>query len=104
MRIHFVLPQLTPFYGMEKAAALLMLGLRAAGATVSGTVVSGEVPEQARGMDIDSLRISRSTLRLGRAVPPLRRRLARLPTDAHVVASGLWASAPVGLALAGTRR
>jgi glycosyltransferase involved in cell wall biosynthesis len=104
MKIHFVLPQLTPFYGMEKAAALLMLGLRATGATVSATVVSGDVPEQARGMDIDTLRISRSTLRLGRAVPPLRQRLAQLPADVHVVASGLWASAPVGLALAGTGR
>ena len=104
MKIHFVLPQLTPFYGMEKAAALLMLGLQEAGAAVSATLVSGDVPEQARGMDIDSLRISRSTLRLGRAVPPLRQRLARLSADVHVVASGLWASAPVGLALAGTGR
>jgi glycosyltransferase involved in cell wall biosynthesis len=99
-----VLPQLTPFYGMEKAAALLMLGLQAAGAAVSATLVSGDVPEQARGMDIDALQISKSTLRLGRAVPPLRQRLARLPADVHVVASGLWASAPVGLALAGTGR
>jgi glycosyltransferase involved in cell wall biosynthesis len=104
MRIHFVLPQLLPFYGMEKAATLLMIGLQKSGATVSATVVSGDVPERARGLDIDGLRIEKSALRLGIAVPYLRQRLARLPADVHVVASGLWASAPVGLALLGTGR
>jgi glycosyltransferase involved in cell wall biosynthesis len=89
---------------MEKAATLLMIGLQEAGACVSATVVSGDVPIQARGLNIQTLGIRRSTFRLGVAVPPLRRRIARLPEDVHVVASGLWASAPVGLALAGTGR
>jgi glycosyltransferase involved in cell wall biosynthesis len=104
MKIHFVLPQLVPFYGMEKAATLLMIGLQASGATVSATVVSGDIPARARGLNIDALGIRRSALRLGVAVPPLRQRLGRLPTDVHIVASGLWASAPVGLALMGTGR
>ena len=104
MKIHFVLPQLVPFYGMEKAAALLMIGLQASGTAVSATVVSGDVPVQARGLDIEALNIRRSAVRLGTAVPQLRRRLTRLPSDVHIVASGLWASAPVGLALAGTCR
>ena len=104
MKIHFVLPQLAPFYGMEKAATLLMTGLQESGAEVSATVVSGDIPAPARGLDIGSLGIERSALRLGIAIPHLRQRLARLPTDVHIVASGLWASAPVGLALVGTGR
>ena len=104
MKIHFVLAQLAPFYGMEKAATRLMIGLRESGAAVSATVVSGGVPGQAHGLDIDRLNIGMNALRLGTAVPHLRRRLARLPADAHIVASGLWAAAPVGLALAGTGR
>jgi glycosyltransferase involved in cell wall biosynthesis len=104
MKIHFVLPQLLPFYGMEKAATLLMIGLQESGATVSATVVSGDIPVQARGLDIDALEIRKSAPRLGIAVSPLRRRLTRLPADVHIVASGLWASAPVGLALVGTGR
>jgi glycosyltransferase involved in cell wall biosynthesis len=104
MKIHFVLPQLVPFYGMEKAATLLMIGLQDSGAAVSATVVSGDIPARARGLNIDALGVRRSALRLGIAVPHLRRQLARLPADVHIVASGLWASAPVGLALMGTGR
>ena len=93
-----------PFYGMEKAATQLMIGLQKSGAIVSATVVSGDVPAQARGLDLDPLGIRKSALRLGTTVPHLRRRLTRLPADVHIVASGLWASAPVGLALVGTGR
>ena len=57
MKIHFVLPQLMPFYGMEKAATQLMIGLQKSGAAVSGTVVSGDIPMPARGLDIDGLGI-----------------------------------------------
>jgi glycosyltransferase involved in cell wall biosynthesis len=89
---------------MEKAATLLMLGLQEAGADVSATVVSGEIPGRARELDVTALRIRKTGPRLGVAVPHLRRRLARLPADVHIVASGLWASAPVGLALLGTGR
>jgi glycosyltransferase involved in cell wall biosynthesis len=104
MKIHFVLPQLVPFYGMEKAATQLMIGLQESGAAVSATVMSGDIPVHARALDIEALGIKKSGLRLGVSVPHLRRRLARLPADVHIVASGLWASAPVGLALLGTGR
>jgi glycosyltransferase involved in cell wall biosynthesis len=104
MKIHFVLPQLVPSYGMEKAAMQLMIGLQKSGAAVSATVVSGDIPMQARGLDIHALGVRKSDLRLGVAVPRLRRRLTRLPADVHIIASGLWASAPVGLALVGTGR
>jgi glycosyltransferase involved in cell wall biosynthesis len=102
MKIHFVLPQLVPFYGMEKAATQLMIGLQKSGAAVSATVVSGDIPMHARGLDIDALGMRKSGLRLGVAVPHVRRRLTRLSADVHIIASGLWASAPVGLALVGT--
>jgi glycosyltransferase involved in cell wall biosynthesis len=104
MKVHFVLPQLLPFYGMEKAATQLMVGLQKAGAVVSATVVSGDIPAHARGLNIDALGMRKSGLRLGVAVPHLRRRLTCLATDVHIVASGLWASAPVGVALVGTGR
>lgn len=99
-----MIPQLVPFYGMEKAATQLMIGLQKSGAVVSATVVSGDIPVQARMLDIDALGIRKSAPRLGIAVPHLRQRLTRLPAYVHIVASGLWASAPVGLALVGTGR
>jgi glycosyltransferase involved in cell wall biosynthesis len=104
MKIHFVLPQLVPFYGMEKAASQLMIGLQESGAAVSATVMSGDIPVHARGLDIAALGIKKSGLRLGVSVPHLRRQLTRLPADGNIIASGLWASAPVGLALLGTGR
>jgi glycosyltransferase involved in cell wall biosynthesis len=102
--VHFVLPQLTPYYGMEKAATLLMTGLQRDGVDVSATVLSGEVPAAAAALPITKLGLPRRLTRLAEAVPALRRRLGTLPLGSRVVASGLWAAAPVGLALMGTGR
>jgi glycosyltransferase involved in cell wall biosynthesis len=102
--VHFVLPQLTPFYGMEKAAVLLMAGLQSDGLDVSATVLSGRTPAAAAGLQITALDLPRRVTRLAEAVPMLRRRLCALPPGSRIVASGLWASGPVGLALAGTGR
>ncbi|MER7442387.1 glycosyltransferase [Micromonospora avicenniae] len=104
MRLHFVLPQLEPFYGMERAAALLMRGLRARGVEVSATVLSREVPAGLDDLAIDSLGLGSRITRLMEAVPPLRRRLQALPSDSTIVASGLWGSVPVGAALTGSGR
>jgi glycosyltransferase involved in cell wall biosynthesis len=102
--VHFVLPQLTPYYGMEKAATLLMTGLQRDGVDVSATVLSGEVPTAASSVPITSLGLPRRLTRLAEAVPALRRLLCSLPAGCRIVASGLWGSAPVGLALIGTGR
>ena len=102
--VHFVLPQLTPYYGMEKAATLLMTALQREGVDVSATVLSGEVPAAAAALPITTLGRPRRLTRLAEAVPALRRVLCSLPSTTRVVASGLWAAAPVGLALVGTGR
>ena len=102
--VHFVLPQLTPYYGMEKAATLLMTGLQRDGVDVSATVLSGEVPTAASSVPITSLGLPRRLTQLAEAVPALRRLLCSLPAGCRIVASGLWGSAPVGLALIGTSR
>src|SRR5689334_6541339 len=104
MRVHFVLPQLLPYYGMEKAAALLLQALADRGAEVSASVVSGGLPGTVADLDVERLAIGRAKLRLGRSVPALRRRLTSLPSDTLIVASGLWAAAPVAAALVGTDR
>ncbi|PZG12800.1 hypothetical protein C1I95_25080 [Micromonospora craterilacus] len=104
MRLHFVLPQLEPLYGMELAAALLMRDLQAQGVEVSATVVSRSVPPTLDDLAIDTLGLGTRITRLMEAVPPLRRRLLKLPADVQVVASGLWGSVPVGAALAGSGR
>ncbi|MEV6690432.1 glycosyltransferase [Micromonospora sp. NPDC051196] len=104
MRLHFVLPQLAPLYGMELAAALLIRGLHAQGVEVSATVLSGAVPPTLGDLAIDTLGLSTRITRLMEAVPPLRRRLQGLPADVRIVASGLWGSVPVGTALAGSGR
>ncbi|MER5453888.1 glycosyltransferase [Micromonospora sp. NPDC002389] len=104
MRLHFVLPQLEPLYGMELAAALLMRGLQDQGVEVSATVVSGPVPTTLGDLAIDTLGLGTRITRLMEAVPPLRRRLPRLPADTQIVASGLWGSVPTGAALTGTGR
>ncbi|MEU8260767.1 glycosyltransferase [Micromonospora sp. NPDC048999] len=104
MRLHFVLPQLEPLYGMERAAVLLMRGLRAHGVAVSATVLSRGVPPGLDDLDIDHLDMGTRITRLVEAVPPLRRRLRALPADAQVVSSGLWGTVPVSAALAGTGR
>ena len=103
-RVHFVLPQMTPYYGMEKAAALLMTALARHGVHVSATVLSGGVPPVVGDLPIATLDIPRSTARLGRAVPALRRRLTELPERTQIVACGLWAAAPVAAGLLGTGR
>jgi len=103
-RVHFVLPQMTPYYGMEKAAALLMAALVERHWDVTATVLSGGIPRVAAGLRLDALEIPRSPVRLVRAVPPLRRGLAHLPDDALIVACGLWAAAPVATALVATGR
>lgn len=104
MRLHFVLPQLEPCYGMERAAVLLMRGLRAQGVAVSATVLSRGVPPGLDDLEIDRLGVSSRITRLVEAVPPLRRRLRALPADVEIVSSGLWATVPVGAALAGSGR
>ncbi|MGC5050448.1 glycosyltransferase [Micromonospora sp. DT48] len=104
MRLHFVLPQLEPLYGMEVAAALLMRSLMAQGVEVTATVVSGPVPASLQDLPIDTLGLGTRITRLVEAVPPLRRRLTDLPPEVRIVASGLWGSVPVGAALAGTGR
>ncbi|WP_433347938.1 glycosyltransferase [Micromonospora sp. CA-111912] len=104
MRLHFVLPQLEPLYGMERAAVLLMRGLRAQGVEVTATVLSRAVPAGLDDLAVDHLGLGTRITRLVEAVPPLRRRLRALPADVQVVASGLWGAVPVGAALAGTGR
>ncbi|MBX7268687.1 glycosyltransferase [Micromonospora sp. Llam7] len=104
MRLHFVLPQLEPLYGMELAAALLMRGLQAHGVEVSATVVSRGVPAELADLTIDTLGLGSRITRLMEAVPPLRRRLQQLAPDVQIVASGLWGSVPVGAALTGSGR
>ncbi|MET8909084.1 glycosyltransferase [Micromonospora sp. NPDC004551] len=104
MRLHFVLPQLEPYYGMERAAVLLMRSLRAAGVPVSATVLSRGVPPGIGDLDVDRLGVSSRITRLVEAVPPLRRRLRALPAETVIVSSGLWATVPVGAALAGSGR
>jgi glycosyltransferase involved in cell wall biosynthesis len=104
MRLHFVLPQVEPLYGMERAAVLLMRGLRGQGVEVSATVLSRAVPPGLDDLDIDHLGLGTRITRLVEAVPPLRRRLRALPAGVEVVASGLWGAVPVGAALAGTGR
>ncbi|MFG2056727.1 glycosyltransferase [Micromonospora sp. NPDC048930] len=104
MRLHFVLPQLEPFYGMERAAVLLLRALAAHGAEVSATVLSRAVPPGLDDLPIDRLDLGSRITRLVEAVPPLRRRLRNLPADVEIVASGLWAAVPVGAALAGSGR
>ncbi|MGC5031709.1 glycosyltransferase [Micromonospora sp. DT229] len=104
MRLHFVLPQLDPLYGMELAAALLLRGLHDQGVEVSATVLSGKVPPTLSDLAVDTLGLGTRITRLAEAVPPLRRRLHRLPAEVRIVASGLWGSVPVGTALAGTGR
>ncbi|MER5332804.1 glycosyltransferase [Micromonospora sp. NPDC002717] len=104
MRLHFVLPQLEPLYGMELAAALLIRGLQAHGVEVSATVLSRGVPAGLEDLSIDTLNLGSRITRLMEAVPPLRRRLQALPADVEIVASGLWGSVPVGAALAGAGR
>ena len=104
MHLHFVLPQLEPLYGMERAAVLLMRGLRAHGVEVSATVLSRAVPPGLDDLEIHHLGVGTRITRLMEAVPPLRRRLPHLPADVEIVASGLWATVPVGAALAGTGR
>ena len=104
MRVHFVLPQLEPFYGMERAAVLLMRALVAAGVSVSGSVISGAIPPDAADLDLEPINLGARITRLAEAVPPLRRRLRALPSDVKIVSSGLWATVPVGAALAGSSR
>lgn len=104
MRLHFVLPQLEPLYGMELAAALLIRGLQAQGVEVSATVVSRGVPAELADLSVDTLGLGSRITRLMEAVPPLRRRLQNLAPDVQIVASGLWGSVPVGAALAGSGR
>ena len=104
MRVHFVLPQLEPFYGMERAAVLLMRSLVAAGVPVSGSVISGAIPPDAADLDLEPINLGTRITRLAEAVPPLRRRLRALPSDVEIVSSGLWATVPVGAALAGSSR
>ncbi len=103
-RVHFVLPQMLPFYGMEKAAALLMCALARRGWDVTATVLSGGIPPVVSDLQIEALDIPRSPVRLGRAVPALSRRLKILPTSAVIVASGLWGAVPTATALIGTGR
>ena len=104
MRVHFVLPQLEPLFGMELAAALLMRELQAQGVEVSATVLSRSVPPALADLAIDTLGLAPRITRLMEAVPPLRHRLRKLPADVRIVASGLWGSVPVGAALAGSGR
>ncbi|MFV2102837.1 glycosyltransferase family 4 protein [Micromonospora sp. LOL_024] len=104
MRLHLVLPQLEPLYGMELAAALLMRGLQDQGVEVSATVLSRAIPSTLDDLTVDSLGLGTRITRLVEAVPLLRRRLRSLPADVHIVASGLWGSVPVGAALSGTGR
>lgn len=100
MNIHFVLPQVVPTYGMEKAALELMEALAGFGAAVSSCTLSGP-PAPGAGV---SLEVEPGRFRLPRAVPQLRRHLSSLPPGTHIVASGLWAALPVGCALVGTGR
>ncbi|MFE9202080.1 glycosyltransferase [Micromonospora sp. NPDC007230] len=104
MHLHFVLPQLEPLYGMERAAVLLMRGLQAQGVTVSATVLSRAIPPGLADLDIDHLGMGTRITRLVEAVPPLRRRLRALPAEVEIVSSGLWATVPVSAALASTGR
>jgi glycosyltransferase involved in cell wall biosynthesis len=104
MRLHFVLPQLDPLYGMELAAVLLLRGLAAKGVDVSATVMSGAIPPGLDDLDVEAINVGTRITRLAEAVPHLRRRLRALPTDVEIVASGLWATVPVGAALAGSGR
>jgi glycosyltransferase involved in cell wall biosynthesis len=104
MRVHFVLPQLLPYYGMEKAAALLLRALADRGHEVSASVVSGGLPPAVADMAVELLMVDRTRLRLGRTVRGLRRCLTSLPEDTVIVACGLWAAAPVAAALVGTGR
>lgn len=104
MRLHFVLPQLEPCYGMERAAILLMRSLRASRVDVSATVLSRGVPPGLDDLAVERLGVSSRVTRLVEAVAPLRRRLRALPADTVVVSSGLWATVPVGAALAGSGR
>jgi glycosyltransferase involved in cell wall biosynthesis len=104
MHLHFVLPQLEPYYGMERAAVLVMRGLARHGVDVSATVLSRGIPHGLDDLRIDTLDLGSRLTRLVEAVPPLRRRLRSLPADTEVVASGLWGAVPVGAALAGSSR
>ncbi|WP_197087906.1 glycosyltransferase [Micromonospora sp. HK10] len=104
MRLHFVLPQLEPCYGMERVAVLLMRSLRASGVAVSATVLSRGIPPDLDDLAVDRLAVSSRISRLVEAVPPLRRRLRALPAETVIVSSGLWATVPVGAALAGSGR
>jgi hypothetical protein len=72
MRVHFVLPQLLPYYGMEKAAALLLRALADRGHEVSASVVSGGLPPAVADMAVELLMVDRTRLRLGRTVRGLR--------------------------------
>jgi glycosyltransferase involved in cell wall biosynthesis len=102
VRIHFVLPQAAPAYGMEKAAFVLMQALAETGCVVSSCTLSGPPAPALTGSA--ALEVPPGRLRLPRAVPALRRHLMALPADTHIVASGLWAALPVGCALIGTGR
>ncbi len=104
MRIHFVLPQLAPMYGMEKAALATIAALENAGCFVTSSVISGPVPDSLDPHRHVTLGVPRSALRLQRAVLPLRRHLSSLDPATSIVASGLWAAAPVAGALWATRR
>ncbi|RUL93141.1 glycosyltransferase [Verrucosispora sp. FIM060022] len=104
MRVHFVLAQLEPLYGMERAAVLLMRALQEQGVEVSATVLSRSIPPGLDDLTVDTLGLGTRITRLLEAVPPLRRRLRNLPADVRIVASGLWASLPAGAALAGSGR
>lgn len=101
MNVHFVLPQVVPTYGMEKAALTLMDALTASGCAVSSCTLSGP---PAGGSSHLSLGVAPGALRLPRSARLLRRHLTALPADTHIVASGLWAALPVGCALVGTGR
>ena len=104
MKIHFVLPQLVPAYGMEKAAVALMDALAAHGCSVSCCTLSGPVVDAPPSSLNAALGAAPGFSRLLRAVPRLRRHLDSIPPDTHIVASGLWAALPVGCSLAGTGR
>lgn len=104
MKVHFVLPQLMPLYGMENAAAALMQSLAGSGCQVSSTVMSGGIPSNLAGIEMRQLGIPAGNLRLAKSVPALKRGLGNLSADTIIVTSGLWASLPVGIALLGTGR
>lgn len=104
MRAHFVLPQLQPYYGMEKAATELMIALRAGGVHTSATVLSGDGCPAAESIPTTLLRQPVRATRLAEVLPALRRELVALSRETVIVASGLWAAAPVAAALVGTGR